>query len=298
MVVKANRADAKKTGRKRAEVRRTSKLEIELHVMITRTFGSTGVAVPVIGQGTWRMGEDRAEEKEEVAALRLGIELGLTHIDTAEMYGDGGAERVVAQAIAGARQEVFVATKVHPANASYEGTLKACEQSLRRLRRDHVDLYLLHWWSGQYPVAETMRAMEELVRRGLTRFIGVSNFDVGQMKTARAALRRERLACNQVLYHLRDREIEGALLPHCEAEGIAVVGYTPLARGGFMRGVVAEIAKKHSRTPRQVALNFLTRRPSLFTIPKASQLHHVRENAAALDFTLTPEDLAALDATR
>ena len=143
-----------------------------------------------------------------------------------------------------------------------------------------------------------MRAMEELVRRGLTRFIGVSNFDVSQTKAAQAALRRERLACNQVLYHLRDREIEGALLPHCEAEGIAVVGYTPLARGGFMRGVVAEIARKHGRTPRQVALNFLTRRPSLFTIPKASQLQHVRENAAALDFALTPEDLAALDATR
>ena len=264
--------------------------------MITRPFGSTGMAVPIIGQGTWRMGEERQKEKEEVAALRLGIELGLTHIDTAEMYGDGGAERVVAQAIAGRREQAFVATKVHPANASYRGTLKACEQSLRRLRTDHVDLYLLHWWSDRYPIAETMRAMEELVRRGLTRFIGVSNFEIGQMKAAQAALERERLACNQVLYHLRDRTIEGELLPHCEAEGIAIVGYTPLARGGFMRGVVAEIAQKHGRTPRQVALNFLTRRPSLFTIPKASRLEHVRENAAALDFLLTGDDLAAIAA--
>ena len=264
--------------------------------MITRPFGSTGVSVPAIGQGTWRMGESRDAQKDEVAALRLGIELGLTHIDTAEMYGDGGAERVVAEAVAGRRDGVFIATKVHPTNASYTGTLKACERSLRRLNTDYVDLYLLHWWSDRYPIAETMKAMEELVRRGLVRLIGVSNLDVAQMKAAQAALGRERLACNQVLYHLRDREIEKDVLPYCEAQGIAVVGYTPLARGGFMRGVVAEIAKKHGRTPRQVALNFLTRRPSLFTIPKASRLEHVRENAAALDFTLSPDDLAAIAA--
>jgi diketogulonate reductase-like aldo/keto reductase len=141
-----------------------------------------------------------------------------------------------------------------------------------------------------------MRAMEELVRRGLTRFIGVSNFDVPQMEGARAALRHARLACNQVLYHLRDREIERDVLPYCEAHGIAVVGYTPLARGGFMRGAVAAVARRHGRTPRQVALNFLTRRPSLFTIPKAARLDHVSENAAAWDFALTPEDLAAIEA--
>ena len=263
--------------------------------MITRELGSTGVQVAVVGQGTWRMGESRGAEKQEVAALRLGIELGMTHVDTAEMYASGGAERVVAQAIAGQRDRVFIATKVLPTNASYAGTISACEQSLKRLGTDHVDLYLLHWASDRHPIADTMRAMEELVRRGLTRFVGVSNLDVAEMKEAQAALTRERLACNQLLYHLRDRAIERAELPYCEKEKIAVVGYTPFEKGGFLRGVVAAIAKKHGRTPRQVALNFLTRRPSLFTIPKASRLEHVRENAAALDFTLTAEDVAAID---
>lgn len=266
--------------------------------MISRPFGGTGVSVPVIGQGTWRMGEEKRARKDELAALSLGIELGLTHIDTAEMYGDGEAEKIVGEVIAGRRERIFLVTKVLPQNASHNGTLSACEKSLKRLRTDHVDLYLLHWWSSRHPIRETMRAMEELVVRGLTRFIGVSNFDVNQMKAAQAALTRERLACNQVLYHLRDREIEKSVLPYSERHHIAVVGYTPLARGGYMRGVVAEIAKKHGVTPRQVALNYLTRRASLFTIPKASQPDHVRENAAALDFTLTPEDLKAIDRDR
>lgn len=251
--------------------------------------------VAVIGQGTWGMGESRRTEKDEIAALRLGIELGMTHIDTAEMYGEGGAERVVGHAVEGRRAEVFITTKVWPDNASYSGTLRACEQSLRRLRADHTDLYLLHWPS-RHPIEETMRAMEELIQRGLIRFTGVSNFDVTQLEAAQAALTRERLACNQVLYHLRDRKIERDLLPYCEKHNIAVVGYTPLARGGFHRGVVAEIARKYGRTPRQVALNFLTRRPSLFTIPKASRPEHVRENAASLDFRLTSDDLKAIDA--
>lgn len=264
--------------------------------MITRPFGWTGVPVAVVGQGTWRMGERRGAAADEAAALRLGIQLGLTHIDTAEMYGDGGAERVVGRAVAGRRSEVFVTTKVLPEHASYAGTLKACQRSLERLGTDTIDLYLLHWWSDRHPIGETMQAMEELVRRGLVRFIGVSNFDVAQLEAARAALTRERLASNQVLYHLRDRKIEKEVLPYCERHGIAVVGYTPLARGGFLRGVVAEIARRHGRTPRQVALNFLTRRPALFTIPKASRPEHVLENAAALDFPLTPDDLAAIDA--
>ncbi len=263
--------------------------------MITRPFGWTGVNVAVIGQGTWGMGEARGAEKEEVAALRLGIELGMTHIDTAEMYGNGATERVVGRAIADQREKVFVTTKVWPDNASYAGTLRACERSLKRLGAEYIDLYLLHWPS-QHPIGETMRAMEELVRRGLVRFFGVSNFNVAQLRAAQAALTQERLACNQVLYHLRDRKVEQDLLPYCESQGIAVVGYTPLARGGFHRGGVAEIAQKYDRTPRQVALNFLTRRPSLFTIPKASQPAHVRENAAALDFNLTPKDLKAIDA--
>ncbi len=264
--------------------------------MITRPFGPTGVPVPVIGQGTWGMGEKRARRRDEVAALRLGIELGLTHIDTAEMYADGGAERVVAEAVAGQRNRVFIVTKVLPSNASYAGTVRACEASLRRLGTDCLDLYLLHWWSDRHPVEETMRAMAELVARGLTRLVGVSNFDAPQMRRAQAALGSLPLASNQVLYHLRDRQIEKDVLPHCERKRVAVVGYTPLARGGFMRGAVAEIAKRHGRTPRQVALNFLTRRPALFTIPKASDPAHVRENAGALDFTLSRQDLRAIDA--
>jgi diketogulonate reductase-like aldo/keto reductase len=263
--------------------------------VIRRPFGSTGVDVPVIGQGTWRMGERAADKKAEVAALRLGIDLGLTHIDTAEMYAEGGAERVVAEAITGRRDRIFLATKVLPENASYAGAIKACTASLRRLRTDYVDLYLLHWWSGRHPIEETMRAMGDLIARGLVRFAGVSNLDSEQMRLAQAGLPGARLACNQVLYHLRDREIEASLLRHCERTRTAVVGYTPLARGGFSRGPLVEIARRLGRTPRQVALNFLTRRPALFTVPKASQAEHVRENAGALDFTLTPADLREID---
>jgi diketogulonate reductase-like aldo/keto reductase len=243
------------------------------------------------------MGENPERRRDEVAALRLGIELGMTHIDTAEMYGDGGAERVVGEGIAGQRDRVFLASKVLPSNASYAGTIRACEASLKRLRADHLDLYLLHWWSDRHPIEETMRAMTELARRGLTRFVGVSNFEVDQLRQAQAALGKLPIVCNQVSYHLRDRDIEAKVLPHCERNRVAVVGYTPLARGGYMRGVVADVARKHARTPRQVTLNFLTRRPALFTIPKATDPAHVRENAAALDFTLTREEVRAIDGT-
>ena len=250
----------------------------------------------MIGLGTWHMGEDKRIRKDEVAALKLGIELGMTHIDTAEMYAEGASEQIVADAVAGQRDRVFIATKVLPSNASRKDTLQACERSLKRLRTDRVDLYLLHWWSDRHPIEDTMRAMAELVASGKTRFVGVSNLDVEQMRAAQAALGTIRLACNQLLYHLRDRGMEADVLPHCEREGIAVVGYTPLARGGFMRGPVADIAKRLGRTPRQVALNFLTRRPALFTIPKATSPAHVRENAGAIDFTLTPADISAIDA--
>jgi len=263
--------------------------------MITRSFGRTGLEVSVIGQGTWRMGERADNERDDIAALRLGIELGMTHIDTAEMYADGGSERVVGKAIRGRRDEVFVATKVMPSNASYAGTIAACEASLKRLGTDHVDLYLVHWWSGRHPIADTMRAMRELVRRGLTRHVGVSNFDADQMTQAQEALGDVPLACNQVLYHLNDRGIEKDVLPWCQRRHVAVVGYTPLARGGYMQNaVVADIARAHGVTPRQVVLNFLTRQAPLFTIPKASRAEHVRENAAALDFTLTREEIARI----
>jgi diketogulonate reductase-like aldo/keto reductase len=263
--------------------------------MLTRPFGSTGTAVSVIGQGTWRMGEARRSLKDEIATLRLGIDLGLTHINTAEMYADGRAEEIVGQAIAGRRSDVFITTKVMPSNAGYPAVLRACERSLRRLNTDYVDLYLIHWWSAAHPVAETMHALEDLVARGVARYIGVSNFDVVQVQAAERALSRERLACNEVPYHLRDRSIEHRLLPYCEAQEMAVVGYSPVDRGTPPRGAIAEIAHRHGRTVRQVALNFLTRRPSLFAVSRASRPEQVREHAAALDFTLTVTEVEAIE---
>jgi len=268
--------------------------------MDRKGFGHTGVHVPAIGQGTWHMGESRREREREVAALSLGLDLGLSHIDTAEMYGNGGAEEVVAAAIRGRRRaDFFLVSKVLPRNASYRGTIRAAEQSLRRLRTDYLDLYLLHW-PGSHPVADTMAAMEALVAAGKTRFVGVSNFDVGQMRAAMAALKRERLVCNQVLYNLATRGIELDLIPMCQQEGIAIVGYTPF--GGWPRpgskglNVLSEIGARHGKTARQIGLRFLTRLPLVFTIPKASSLEHVRENAGACGFALTEAETAAIDA--
>ena len=269
--------------------------------MKRKGFGWTGIDVPIVGQGTWRMGETRSERDREIAALRTGLELGLTHIDTAEMYGRGGAERIVAEAIAGrARDDVFLVSKVLPENASRKETVRACNRSLERLGTDHLDLYLLHWPSS-HPIGETMAAMENLVQAGKVRFLGVSNFDVPELSEAMAALTRERLACNQVLYNLGARGIERKLVPFCREHGIAVVGYTPLAKGGFPTRAssgfqtLSEIAERHGATPRQVVLRFLTRSPELFTIPKAVDLRHVRENAGAAGFELRPEDTAAID---
>ena len=240
-----------------------------------RTFGWTGEKVPVLGQGTWMIEGSAAEEDLAVEALRTGIDAGLTHIDTAEMYGSGRAERIVARAIAGCREKIFLTSKVLPSNASYEGTLRACEASLKRLGTDHLDLYLLHWES-RYPIAETMRALEKLAEDGRTRYIGVSNFDVAQVREAEHALRHGRLACNQVLYHLGDRGIERRLLPYCEERGIAVVGYSPFgSRGGFPAlhrpagRVLADVAQRHGLTPHQAVLQFLAR-GSVFPIPKSA----------------------------
>jgi len=264
----------------------------------TKRFGWTGVPVPVIGQGTWQMGNSRGAREREAAALRLGLDLGMTHIDTAEMYGRGVAEEIVAAAIRGrAREDLFLISKVLPQNASHRGTIAACEASLRRLQVEYLDLYLLHW-AGNHPIAETMRAMEALVAAGKIRYLGVSNFDVDEMRAAMAALTRERLACNQVLYNLSHRGIERDLIPFCDKEGIAVVGYTPFGglpgqRSEGMR-VLDEVARRHGRTARQVVLAFLTRQPGVFAIPKASREEHVRANAAA-DIELGGEDVAAID---
>jgi diketogulonate reductase-like aldo/keto reductase len=261
--------------------------------------------VPVIGMGTWMIeGRSREAERRAIEALRLGLDLGMNHIDTAEMYGNGRAEELVAEAIDGQREQVFLVSKVLPSNASYEGTLKACKRSLNRLKTDFIDLYLLHWPSSQHPVEETMRAMEKLVDEGMIKFIGVSNFDVEQLREAQHALVKYRIACNQVLYHLAYRGIERDLLPYCAENGIAVVGYSPFGHGNFpaphSRGgrVLAEIAKRHSRTVRQVALSFLTRGPNLFTIAKAGNPDHVRDNSCAVgNWKLTDEDITAIDRT-
>src|SRR5262245_9469786 len=261
--------------------------------MLTREFGATGKKVSVIGQGTWAM---KSEGRD---ALEVGIQLGMTHIDTAEMYT--GAEEIIRQVIRNRRNELFLVSKVVPSNASYRGTLRACEASLKRLNTDYLDVYLLHWWSGSHPIAETMRAMEELVATGKIRHIGVSNLDVELLKQAQRALTRERIVCNQVLYHLRSRGIEHRLIPYCKSQNIAVVGYSPFGQGNFQLGsskqakTLAAIAQRHSKTPRQVALNFLTRHASLFAIPKASNADHVRENAVGTGWQLTPEDLQIID---
>lgn len=266
--------------------------------MEAKPFGWTGVSVPTVGQGTWRMGEVRRHRTAEEAALVLGLDLGLTHIDTAEMYGDGGAEEIVAAALRGRRRgELFLVSKVLPQHASYKGTIQAAEHSLRRLGTDYLDLYLLHW-AGRHPIADTMGAMENLVAAGKIRCLGVSNFDVAALRDAMAALSRERLACNQVLYNLTHRGIERDVLPFCEQHDIAVVGYTPFggwpARGEALR-VLTAIGMRHGKSPRQIALGFLTRHRLLFAIPKASDPAHVRENAGAGGTALSAADRAAID---
>jgi diketogulonate reductase-like aldo/keto reductase len=273
--------------------------------LLRRKFGWTGLDVPVIGMGTWMIeGRSRDAERHAIETLRLGLDLGMNHIDTAEMYGNGRAEELVAKAVDGQREHVFLVSKVLPSNASYQGTLKACERSLKRLKTNFIDLYLLHWPSSQNPIEETMRAMEKLVDEGMIRFIGVSNFNVEQLREAQQSLRKYRIACNQVLYHLAYRGIEVDLLPYCAENRIAIVGYSPFGHGNFPSShsrcgkVLAEIAEKNNRTMRQVALNFLTRDPTLFTIPKAGNSDHMRENSGAVgEWKLTEEDITVIDRT-
>jgi diketogulonate reductase-like aldo/keto reductase len=250
----------------------------------------------VFGLGTWYI--DRGDLKRAVPALRRGIDLGMTHIDTAEMYGD--AELVVADAIAGQRDKIFLVSKVLPSNASRRGTITACERSLKRLKTDRLDCYLLHW-RGSYPLAETVAAFEQLVSSGKIRSWGVSNFDTDDLEEMLAVAGKGRMACNQVLYHLKQRAIEHAVIPWCEAHGVAVVAYSPFGHNDFPQPrsrdgeVLQQIADAHGASPRQVALAFLTREPYTFAIPKASTPEHAAENAAAGDLLLGDEELAALD---
>ncbi|MGA2287511.1 aldo/keto reductase [Bradyrhizobium sp.] len=264
--------------------------------MRQQKFGTNGPEVPVIGQGTWYI--DRGGRKGAVAALRRGIDLGMTHIDTAEMYGD--AELVVAEAIAGRRDDVFLVSKVLPSNASRRGTITACERSLARLKTDRLDCYLLHW-RGSYPLSETVAAFEQLVSAGKIRSWGVSNFDVGDLDEMLAAAGQGRIACNQVLYHLKQRAIEHAVIPWCEQHGVAVVAYSPFGHDDFPSArskageVLQAIAQAHGASPRQVALGFLTREPQVLAIPKASSEQHAADNAAAGTLKLGSDEIAALD---
>lgn len=267
-----------------------------------RELAATGVRIPAIGQGTWRMGEGREDDRRAVEALRLGIELGMTLIDTAEMYGGGHAEVLVGQAVADVRDKVFIVTKVLPDHASYEGVLRAARGSLRRLKTGWIDLYLLHWPSDRYPIEETMRAMARLVADGLVRYVGVSNFSVEEFDAAQQALGAAPLVCNQVYYWLGQRAAELRILPQCERQRVTLMAYSPLGSGRFVRPgtpqgrLLASVARRYGKTPQQVALNWLVyRSQAVVAIPKASRPEHVRQNAEAADFQLSEEDRAALD---
>jgi diketogulonate reductase-like aldo/keto reductase len=262
-----------------------------------KQFGKNSPDVSVIGQGTWYL--DRGDRKAAIAALQRGIELGMTHIDTAEMYGD--AELVIADAIAGQRDEVFLVSKVLPSNASRRGTITACERSLKRLKTDRLDCYLLHW-RGSYPLSETVAAFEELVRAGKIKSWGVSNFDADDLDELLKVAGEGRIACNQVLYHLKERAIEHAVMPWCATHGVAVVAYSPFGHNDFPEAssaggkLLQKIAGQHQATPRQVTLAFLARETPVFPIPKASDANHAAENAAAGDLALSEAEISALDA--
>ena len=255
----------------------------------------SGEAVPVLGQGTWYMGDEPRRRADEIAALRLGIDLGMTLIDTAEMYGNGASEKLVGEAIAGRRNDVFLVSKVLPSNASRAGTIAACENSLRRLGTDHIDLYLLHW-RGRVPFAETIAAFEALQDAGKIRHWGVSNMDVDDMREVIGATGGEAISTNQVLYNLTRRGIEFDLLPQSQARGLPLMAYSPIEQGRLTDyPEVQDIADRHGVTPAQVALAWVLRQQGVIAIPKASSTEHVRENHAALNLQLTAEDLDELD---
>jgi diketogulonate reductase-like aldo/keto reductase len=256
-----------------------------------------GERVPVLGQGTWRMGENQRAHKQEVAALRLGIELGMTLIDTAEMYGEGGAEKVVADAIDGQRDRVFVVTKVYPHNASRAELPKACERSLKRLRVDAIDLYLLHWRERNTSLVETVETFEKLQSAGKIKRWGVSNLDVGDMTELWSIKNGTNCAANQVLYNLENREIEFGLLEWSTDNNVPIMAYSPVGHGrGLLENTtLKKIAKHHDATTSQIALAWVLHRPGVIAIPKASNQEHVRDNARSIEIKLTGENLAELD---
>ncbi|MDX8441101.1 aldo/keto reductase [Mesorhizobium australafricanum] len=255
----------------------------------------SGEAVPVLGQGTWKMGEDQRRRADEVAALKLGLDLGITLIDTAEMYASGGAEEVVAEAIAGRRDETFLVSKVLPSNASRAGVKRACENSLKRLATDRIDLYLLHW-PGSVPLSETVEAFEALKAEGKIRHWGVSNFDTDEMEGLVGLAPGSNVQTNQVLYNLSRRGPEFDLAPWCRKRRIPLMAYSPVEQGALARNARLEaVASRHNATAAQIALAWAMAQEGVIAIPKAGRQEHVRQNAAALGIELTPEDLAELD---
>jgi diketogulonate reductase-like aldo/keto reductase len=266
--------------------------------MERRRFGPTEREVAMVGQGTWYI--ESADRGSAIAALRRGIDLGLTHIDTAEMYGSGAAEELIGQAIVGRRDELFLVSKVLPQNASRKGTIAACDRSLARLGSDRLDCYLLHW-RGSHPLEETIASFEQLKHQGKILSWGVSNFDLSDLDSVLKIAGEGNLACNQVLYHLEERAIEHAVVPWCERHHVAVVAYSPFGHGQFPGPrtsggrLLNQIATAHKASVRQVALRFLVRRPSLFVIPKASSLQHLAENAGASGLRLTEAEIAQID---
>ena len=266
--------------------------------MKTRSFGAGQSGISVIGQGTWNL--ELAPRADAIKTLQRGIDLGMTHIDTAEMYGSGRAEALTGEAIAGRRDKVFIVSKVLPSNASRKGTLPACERSLRQLKTDYLDCYLLHW-RGSYELEETFAAFEELKTAGKIKSWGVSNFDADDLEEALAIAGKGKIACNQVLYHLRERAIEHDVIPWCEKNNVAIVAYSPFGQTASPspsspgRKALAEVANAHNATPRQVALAFLTRNESVLAIPKASKVAHAEENSGAGDLELSAKEIEQID---
>jgi diketogulonate reductase-like aldo/keto reductase len=255
----------------------------------------SGVVVPALGQGTWFMGEQRARRAEEIRALQHGIELGATLIDTAEMYGDGATEELVGEALQGRRERVFLVSKVYPWNATRKGTKQACERSLKRLGTDRIDLYLLHW-RGNVPFRDTIAAMEELVAEGKIRYWGVSNLDIDDMEELYELLDGERCQVDQVLYNLTRRGPEYDLLPWCRERNMPIMAYSPIEQGNIpVGGVLMDLAERYQVSPYQIALAWVLQQPGVIAIPKASRIEHVEQNRAALDLTLSADDLTAIE---
>ena len=255
----------------------------------------SGREIPLLGQGTWRMGENSRHKQAEIDALKLGIDLGMSLIDTAEMYGEGGAEKIVAEAISDCRDDIYLVSKFYPYNASYKDVIAACDCSLSRLKTDYLDLYLLHW-RGSVPLSETLEGLQHLKQAGKILDYGVSNFDTDDMKEAESFAGGKEIVTNQVLYNLMRRGIEWDLLPWCKKRNIPIMAYSPVEQQAFVNNSkLSDIAAKHDATTTQIALSWLLHQDNVISIPKATNPQHVRENRAALDIKLTQEDLQKLD---